>query len=103
MAAVTGGWWSSLQFGNGALWLTDRRLIFQHQRLRLTLGPARIEIPLQEIASVRRRSILRSLLGVPFMGSMEVRLNDGKRYNFQALKTDVWIAELAPMIHHTKS
>jgi hypothetical protein len=103
MASVTGRWWGSLRFGVGTLWLTDRRLIFQHQRLRLNFAPTRIEVERDQIISVRRRSMLHSVLGIPFMGSLEVRVTGGKRYNFQVMKANVWVAELTRLIHHTKS
>ena len=94
LATLSGGWWSNLGQGYGALWLTDRRLIFHHQRFKFSFAPSYIELRREEIAQVGSRSILRSLLSIPFLGSFEVRTQAGKRYVFQAWRAGRWVEEI---------
>ena len=101
-ASLNRGWWDSWRVGSGSIWLTDRRLIFRHQRLKtIPFSPRSLDFRLQEITLVRVRSRLRSLFGTPFMRYLEIRTRARKTYFLQLMKADIWFEELSRRIGST--
>lgn len=100
VGSLTRGWWD-MRRTIGSLWLTDRRLVFVAPWwIRLPFGRPRLELDRREIASLRMRSVARSLF-CPLsliLRAFEVETRDGKRYIFQAHKAQWWLDELRSSI-----
>jgi hypothetical protein len=81
-----------IESAGGHLYLTDRRLIFESHRFNVQRGAT--EIPLADVAEVRK-AWTKFLGAIPIApNSIAVRTSDGSEQRIVVTKRDEWIAAI---------